>query len=588
MLRSSLVFIGCASVLAMGCGDDSPVVDDDTSTSNGSTSAPLDDSTTADTSTTSDGQTEDGSSGEPTTTGLDSSTGPDIVCGNDVLEADEVCDGDELAGEDCESQGFVGGTLACADDCAAFDTRGCISAAACGNGSAEADELCDGNDLAGASCRSEGFDSGTLACDAGCQIFDTSECGTCGNVIVDGDEPCDDVALLGQTCQSQGFDSGQIACLADCTGFDTSPCGTCENGLIDGDELCDSGMLAGQTCVSAGFDSGTLACGSTCLTFDTTGCGVCGNGVADGDEVCDGLDVAGQTCVSAGFDSGTLACAAGCGAVDTSSCGNCGNGVIDGAETCDGLLLGGETCESLGLVGGTLACLPSCQRDISGCELQSGSLLTVRTGDGMLRAIDPITHALTDIGPLGAGFDFGDLAWDGTTATLWMIDGRPLEALYTVNVNTGAASLVGIHGVEDLFGLAFDTSTGTLYGSGESPTGLYTMNQLTGMETFIGDPLVAADGLTYDSLRDQLVGLEAGGGELNLIDRVTGAPTLLSSQGFINNCGLAYDPFLDLYWAIDWSGDLYTYDPNAGYTRTLVVSVLEAHDGLTYVPGFVP
>jgi len=58
-------------------------------------------------------------------------------------------------------------------------------------------------------------------------------------------------------------------------------------------------------------------------------------------------------------------------------------------------------------------------------------------------------------------------------------------------------------------------------------------------------------------------------------------------EGFINNCGLGYDPTLDLYWAIDWSGDLYSYDPNNGYTRTLQLSGLTAHDGLTFVPGIV-
>lgn len=43
-----------------------------------------------------------------------------------------------------------------------------------------------------------------------------------------------------------------------------------------------------------------------------------------------------------------------------------------------------------------------------------------------------------------------------------------------------------------------------------------------------------------------------------------------------------------IYWAIDWSGNLYTYDPNAGYTRTQQANGLGALDGLTFVPGLVP
>lgn len=170
-----------------------------------------------------------------------------------------------------------------------------------------------------------------------------------------------------------------------------------------------------------------------------------------------------------------------------------------------------------------------------------------------------------------------------------MIDGRQDESLYTVDLGTGAASLVGVHGIEDLFGLAYDTTNDTLYGSGETPFGFYVMNQMNGVAGFIGDPGIAADGLTYDSTRDQIVAIEGGPvGTLYTIDRATGAPTVLSSEGNFDNGGLAYDPDLDLYWALDLSGNLYTYDPNAGYTRTLVIAGLPEHCGLTYIEGLSP
>jgi hypothetical protein len=48
------------------------------------------------------------------------------VCGNGTIENPEVCDGSNLGGETCESQGFPGGgTLACAANCLSFDTSGC-------------------------------------------------------------------------------------------------------------------------------------------------------------------------------------------------------------------------------------------------------------------------------------------------------------------------------------------------------------------------------------------------------------------------------------------------------------------------------
>ncbi len=47
----------------------------------------------------------------------------DPVCGNGALEDGEVCDGDELGGQTCQSQGFASGELACVD--CALDTSAC-------------------------------------------------------------------------------------------------------------------------------------------------------------------------------------------------------------------------------------------------------------------------------------------------------------------------------------------------------------------------------------------------------------------------------------------------------------------------------
>lgn len=49
------------------------------------------------------------------------------VCGNDEVEGSEQCDGTALAGEDCISQGYDGGTLACKTDCSGFDTSSCTT-----------------------------------------------------------------------------------------------------------------------------------------------------------------------------------------------------------------------------------------------------------------------------------------------------------------------------------------------------------------------------------------------------------------------------------------------------------------------------
>ena len=49
------------------------------------------------------------------------------VCGNNLRETPEVCDGSDLAGQTCVSQGFTGGTLSCNGTCTAFVTSACTT-----------------------------------------------------------------------------------------------------------------------------------------------------------------------------------------------------------------------------------------------------------------------------------------------------------------------------------------------------------------------------------------------------------------------------------------------------------------------------
>ncbi len=55
------------------------------------------------------------------------------------------------------------------------DLGTCESGAACGNGTVDSGEDCEAGNLAGETCASQGFAGGTLACAAGCH-FDTSGC----------------------------------------------------------------------------------------------------------------------------------------------------------------------------------------------------------------------------------------------------------------------------------------------------------------------------------------------------------------------------------------------------------------------------
>ena len=104
---------------------------------------------------------------------------------------------------------------------------------------------------------------------------------------------------------------------------------------------------------------------------------------------------------------------------------------------------------------------------LRGAALAITLLITTTANAKLLYAVDEATDSLvsfdtntlqrTVIGSLGVTFNFGGLAYDSNSDTMYMIDGRGSQSLYTVDRNTGAATLIGRHGISDLFGLAYDS-----------------------------------------------------------------------------------------------------------------------------------
>lgn len=194
-------------------------------------------------------------------------------CGNGNVDPGEVCDGAALNGQTCQSQGFSGGTLACQGTCRDFDTSGCQAAAVCGNSRKESAEQCDGADLGGQTCQSQGKNSGLLRCTTDCK-FDTQFCSYCGNNRVDVGEQCDGQAGI-MTCTQYNntlYSGGVLKCFGENDGsacrYDVSACQArgpiCGNGLVDQGEECDGENLNNKSCESEGYTSGTLTCSTQC------------------------------------------------------------------------------------------------------------------------------------------------------------------------------------------------------------------------------------------------------------------------------------------------------------------------------------
>ena len=210
-------------------------------------------------------------------------------------------------------------------------------------------------------------------------------------------------------------------------------------------------------------------------------------------------------------------------------------------------------------------------------------LYAIDDSNNSLLTIDPTTYAISVVGSTGiATGNFGDLTYDSNTGTMYWDSGRGDNSIYTLNLSTGAATLVGATGLTDLFGLAYDTANDTLYGSTAAGS-LYSIGTTTGSPTLIGSNGVYTGGLAYDSSNDTMYEYSAGAGVLYSIDLTTGAATQVSAGvGFINDGGITWDPVLGIFWVDDWDDNVYQF--NSAFTSDSVVATYgDALDGIAFV-----
>lgn len=267
-------------------------------------------------------------------------------CGDGVLGEGESCDGVDLGGESCASQGQGAGTLGCAADCT-FDTSGC---GACSNECSTGGETrCNGNALQ--TCETGG--SGCLAWNV------TEDCEQEGLTCDDSSGTAQCVASCSNACATDEL---------RCDGTMRQTCGAGDNGCLQWKDAEDCGADGGTCQVDAG---GIPYCQAPCSNACSPSGGTqCNGGVQQtcqtGASGClEWLDT--EDCTSSGrfCDTSTGACACSdlCAGTETRCAGNTlqtctadSYGCLDFVDTQD--------CTSSGLIcssqSGTAQCAASC------------------------------------------------------------------------------------------------------------------------------------------------------------------------------------------------------------------------------------
>jgi len=140
------------------------------------------------------------------------------------------------------------------------------------------------------------------------------------------------------------------------------------------------------------------------------------------------------------------------------------------------------------------------------------------------------------------------LAFDESTGILYGISSASGGALYTIDPATGAGQYVGHTSIPYAHGLAIDPATGVLYATSWI-SDLYSINPGTGSATMIG-PLGYANitALDFDPTTGVLYGAYSyanSDGFLLTIDTATGLATLVDTTHRF--AGIAFDHFGQLY-----------------------------------------
>lgn len=166
------------------------------------------------------------------------------------------------------------------------------------------------------------------------------------------------------------------------------------------------------------------------------------------------------------------------------------------------------------------------------------------TSNDALFTLDVPTGTATLVGAYGdAAIVMHGLEYVPATDTLYGVSSHD-NGLYVINKATGAASLVGTTGLTSFSNLGWNPDTGVMYLTNSGTDSLYTLNLATGAATLIG-PLngpTNPNGLAFHTDNGTMYLVDNNTDSLYALDLVTGAATLVGSNGTGNLLGLVWMP----------------------------------------------
>ncbi|MFC2094696.1 T9SS type A sorting domain-containing protein [Bacteroidota bacterium] len=175
----------------------------------------------------------------------------------------------------------------------------------------------------------------------------------------------------------------------------------------------------------------------------------------------------------------------------------------------------------------------------------TGILYFTDTSTFELYTVNVATGALTLVGSTTVGLN--GITYDWSTGTFWAVDAT---SLYTIDVGTGATTLVGPFGLgggELMIDVAVSCA-GEIYAYDLVSNGFFSINPATGAATLIGDIGFVANfgqGMNYDYstgiLYMSAFNSTTTTGQLRTVDVATGMTTLVFDWGFEQVAPFAID-----------------------------------------------